>query len=91
MLIKGVIDVDLEAMKTAEHKVVGVKQTTKALKNGKALLVFVAGDAEERMTAPLREACEEHKVECLTAESMQALGKACGIHAGAAAAAILKP
>ena len=33
--------------------------------------------------------CEKQDVPCITVENMQALGKACGIHAGASAAAIL--
>ncbi len=80
----------LDDLKTAGAKVVGVKQTAKALQKQTASGVFIAADAEERITAPIKAACEKQNVDCLVVESMQALGKACGIHAGASAAAILK-
>lgn len=79
----------LDALKTAEAKVVGVKQTAKALQKKNASTVFIAADAEERITGPIKTECEKQNVLCVTVETMQALGKACGIHAGASAAAIL--
>ena len=81
---------DLDSLKSAGAKVVGVKQTAKALQKGTAVSVFIAADAEERITSPIKEACERQGVECICVETMQVLGKACGIHAGASAAAILK-
>ena len=79
----------LDALKTAEAKVVGVKQTAKALQKKNASTVFVAADAEERITGPIKAECEKQNVLCVMVETMQVLGKACGIHAGASAAAIL--
>lgn len=73
---------DLDSLKSAGTKVVGVKQTTKALQKGMALAVFIAADAEERITLPIKEACERQGIACISAETMQVLGKACGIHAG---------
>ena len=80
----------LDDLKTAVAKVVGVKQTAKALQKQTASAVYIAADAEERITAPIKAECEKQNVDCMVVESMQALGKACGIHAGASAAAILK-
>lgn len=80
----------LDDLKTAGAKVVGVKQTAKALQKNTASGVYIAADAEERITAPIKAECERQNVACLVVESMQVLGKACGIHAGASAAAILK-
>ncbi|MBO5993226.1 MAG: ribosomal L7Ae/L30e/S12e/Gadd45 family protein [Acidaminococcaceae bacterium] len=80
----------LDDLKTAGAKVVGVKQTAKALQKNTASGVYIAADAEERITAPIKAECERQNVDCLVVESMQVLGKACGIHAGASAAAILK-
>ena len=79
----------LDALKTAGAKVVGVKQTARALQKKNASTVYIAVDAEERITAPIKAECEKQDVPCITVENMQALGKACGIHAGASAAAIL--
>lgn len=77
-------------LEKAAKKVVGLKQTRRAVKEGKAELVFIAADAELRITNRVRQECAEANVECLTAESMQVLGRRCGIHAGASTAAILK-
>ncbi len=79
----------LDALKTAKSKVVGVKQTAKALQKKNAATVFVAADADEHITGPIKTECEQQGVQCTIVESMQVLGKVCGIHAGASAAAIL--
>ena len=66
------------------------KQTAKAVEKGTAKLVFIAADADIRISRPLLESCEAVGVKVITADSMHELGKACGIHVGAAAAAVLK-
>jgi len=69
--------------------VIGVKQATKALRRGEAAQVFVAADADAKLVRPLRELCAKAQVPLTEAESMAALGAACGIQVGAAAAAVL--
>ena len=80
---------NLETLKDAK-KVIGLKQVTKAVKRRSAEKVLLAGDADERVMKPLRELCQAEGIEVLEAESMKALGMACGIEVGAAAAAVLK-
>ena len=80
----------LEALMQAEKRAVGVKQTEKSVAKDNAAKVYVAKDADERVTENLLELCREKGVEIIEAESMNELGKACGIHVGAATAAILK-
>ena len=81
----------LDDLMQAEKRTVGVKQTEKAVNKGVALKVFVAKDADERVTEKLVELCEEKAVRVVMVETMHELGKACGIHVKAAAAAILNP
>mgnify|MGYP003456981968 FL=1 len=81
----------LDDLMQAEKRTVGVKQTEKAVVKGTALKVFVAKDADERVTENLVELCKEKAVELVMVETMHELGKACGIHVKAAAAAILNP
>ena len=71
-------------------KVVGIKQTLKAIKSGEARVVFIAKDADEAVTAPLINLAAEKQVEVLYVESMKELGKMCGIDVGAATAASLE-
>lgn len=80
----------LEALIQAEKRAVGVKQTAKSVAKNNAAKVYVAKDADERVTDNLLELCREKGVEIIEVESMNELGKACGIHVKAAAAAVLK-
>jgi large subunit ribosomal protein L7A len=80
----------MEELSTAAAKVVGIKQTTRAVLKGLVREVFVAADADARLTKPVVDLCKSQGVTCTQVPVMQELGKACGIHAGAAAAAILK-
>jgi len=79
-----------DQLKTAKRKSVGSKQTLKAVLKGEAKLVFVAKDAEPHVVKDLLKACQERGVEVVYAESMRALGAACGIQVGAASAAIIR-
>ena len=72
---------------SAASKVVGVKQVRRAIESGRAQTVFLAADAEGRVTAPIAALCEEKGVEVATGFSMTDLGRACGISVGAAVAA----
>ena len=70
-------------------KVVGVKQTRRAVQTGAAVTVFVARDAEKRAVSPVLDACEQAGLTVVWAETMAELGTACGIEVSAAAAAIV--
>ena len=70
-------------------KVVGIKQTRKAVLSGIALEVFVARDAEKRIVAPALDACEQMGLSVTWIETMSELGRACGIEVGAAVAALV--
>ena len=67
--------------------VVGSKQLRKALENGRAKQVWLAENADPALTEPLEALCEKCSVPCSWVPSKTALGEACGIEVGAAAAA----
>lgn len=71
-------------------KVIGVKQSLKAVGKGSALKVYLAEDADSRMTLPFQQACQTQNVPVIGGYSMEELGTACGIDVGAAAITILK-
>lgn len=79
----------LERLKNGK-KVIGIKQTMKAVAKGVAICVFLADDADERVLAPLEELCTQHDVETIRVVDMKSLGLACSIAVGAAAAAIVR-
>lgn len=68
---------------------IGTKQTTKAVEQGKAAKVFVAKDADPKLTGKIVSLADKMGVEVAYFETMKQLGKACGIEVGAATAAIV--
>ena len=79
----------LNTLKAAE-KVVGLKQSHRAVKSGRALRAYMAADAEERITKPFAESCAEAGVELVVVDTMSMLGEACDVKVGAAVAVELK-
>lgn len=79
-----------DSLKNARNKVVGLKQTQRALARGTVERVYLAGDAEEKVRRPLEETCRQLQVEIVGVPTMAELGKACGIQVGTAVAATLK-
>ena len=74
---------------TAKKKVVGLKQTRRAVAEGLAEWVYVALDADPLLTEPLMQLCREAGG-CITkVRTMKELGRACAIAVGTAAAAIV--
>ena len=74
---------------TAKDKVVGLKQTRRALAAGQAARVFLARDADPHITEPLEAICGLAGVPVEESYTMSELGSACGIAVGTAACAIL--
>ena len=72
------------------NKVIGIKQTTKALNQDKARVLFISEDAEKHLVEHIEQIAKEKNIETVYVDSMKDLGKACGISVGAAVAAILK-
>lgn len=71
-------------------KVIGVKQSIKAIAKDAAAKVYLADDADSRLILPLQQACQNQNVPVVGGFSMEELGTACGIDVGAAAITILK-
>lgn len=75
---------------STRDKIVGIKQLKKALAAGQAAKVFLAMDADPKLTAPIVETCQSGGVPLEQVPTMAELGRACGIEVGAAVAALLK-
>ena len=73
-----------------QPKVVGVKQSRRAVREGRATLVLLAVDADPVITHELAVLCREHGVDAQCAYTMSELGKAAGIHVGAAVVALVR-
>lgn len=78
-----------EKVSQAHNICIGTKQTIKMVEAGKAETVFIAEDADPRITLKLVNLCQKLGVSVVHVDSMKKLGKACGIDVGAATAASL--
>ena len=79
----------MEELKQARRRAVGAKETLKHLAAGDAVRVYIAKDADEHVRGPVLQRAGDAGVEVVEVESMQLLGRACGIDVGAAAAALI--
>ncbi|AMP20316.1 50S ribosomal protein L7Ae/L30e/S12e/Gadd45 [endosymbiont 'TC1' of Trimyema compressum] len=80
----------LDELKIAKRRTVGTKQTKKALQNSQLKAVYVAMDAEHKVTKPLVEIINKKGLPICWVETKYKLGKACGIEVGTAIAGVLK-
>jgi len=74
----------------SQEKVTGVKQSRKAIRDGRAKRVYLACDADPAITEPVADSCRSAGIPVETAYTMTQLGQACHITVGAAVVAVLK-
>lgn len=74
-----------------KNRVVGLKQTLKAIHDDAALRVYLAEDVDGFVYNKIVTACQEKGVTPVMIATMSELGSACGIDIGAATAAIVEP
>lgn len=79
----------LEALETG-RRVVGAKEVRRAITGGRALQVFLAGDADPALTQPIALLAQEAGLPLVTDVTRSQLGAVCGIAVGAVAAAVVK-
>ncbi|MEK3888991.1 50S ribosomal protein L7ae-like protein [Bacillus sp. FSL K6-3431] len=79
-----------EKVLQASNLIVGTKQTVRALKSGHVKEVFVALDADPRITDNIIFIANEMDVPIIKVDSMKKLGKACGIDVRATTVAIIQ-
>jgi large subunit ribosomal protein L7A len=71
------------------EKVVGVKQTAKALKSNQGKVLYVAKDADKKLVEPIIELAKTKSLQVVYVETMKELGNLCAIEVSAATALIL--
>ncbi|PUA34995.1 50S ribosomal protein L7ae-like protein [Paenibacillus elgii] len=78
-----------DRVKQAAKLTIGTKQVMKTVEQGQATEVFIAKDADPRITIKIVNLCKKCGVKVTYVDSMKMLGKACGIDVGAAVAAVV--
>jgi large subunit ribosomal protein L7A len=87
--LEDVVKLSYEKVLQASKLSIGTKQTLRSVESGKAAEVYVAKDADPRITMRIINHCKKTGVKVNYVDSMKQLGKACGIEVGAAMAAIV--
>lgn len=72
------------------NKVAGAKQVKRAMNDNRVLKLFVAGNADPRVTQPLAQLAVRRGIRVELVADMRDLGAACSISVGCAVAAIVK-
>lgn len=75
---------------TVKSRVVGVKQSRRAIAQGHAAKAFLACDADPVLLESLVKSCGENRIPVEKNYTMAQLGTACRISVGAAVAVLLK-
>ena len=75
---------------SGSNKVVGAKQAKRALRDGRAVRLFMAMDADPPLLQPLVPEAVNRQVPVSQVPTMKELGAACGIAVGAAVAVLTK-
>ena len=75
---------------SVSNKVVGVKQARRALRDGRAVRLYMAMDADPRLLQPLVQDAVNRQVPVRQVSTMKELGASCGIAVGAAVAVLTK-
>lgn len=76
-------------MNHSKNRVVGFKQTRKAIKENRAQLVYLAEDIDQSLFEEIKALCQEKHVKISYVKNRGELGRACGIDTKAATAAVL--
>lgn len=77
-------------MAAQEKKVIGLKQSMRAIEQDEALMVYIAKDANSALTTPVIALCSEKDIVVKYTETSRELGLANGISVCATVVCILK-
>lgn len=81
----------LQEIAENKDRIVGLKQTLRAVQNGQVAVVYVANNVESHVSRRVADFCREKKVPMVVLDCDQkALGGICEIEVGAAVVALLK-
>ncbi len=80
----------MDELKSSKKRIIGLKQTVKAVSENKVYKVYIANDADNYIKSSILKACNGKDLEILYVNTMKELGEACGIEVKASTASLLK-
>jgi len=72
------------------RKVIGARQSLRALKSGIVKRAIIAYDADERIVDGIKQLCMQKNISIEYVDTMKQLGKECNIEVGTSVVCILK-
>lgn len=90
LILKGEEGIELMEKLKTPYKVIGIKQTKAAIRDGKAMTVYIADDADFSVISDVIELCRSAGIDPVHVPTLKELGRACGIDVPCAAASVLK-
>ena len=79
----------MDGLKTSKKRIIGLKQTIKAIKEDRVSKVYVAKDADDHIINNVIKESNGKDIELIYVDTMKELGEACGIEVKASTASIL--
>ncbi|MBW9157492.1 ribosomal L7Ae/L30e/S12e/Gadd45 family protein [Clostridium sp. FP2] len=76
--------------KLVGQRVVGIKQTLKALKNNQGKILYIAKDADTNITDPILKLAKVNSLQIIFVDTMKELGNLCDIDVASATALLLE-
>lgn len=81
----------LQTIKEARQKIIGLKQTLRAIQQDRVQAVYIANDIDEHIMRQITEICQQKAVPLLqTNINQKELGRLCQIEVGAAVVSLIK-
>lgn len=82
---------DIQIIKEAKNKIIGLKQTLRAIQQDKVQVVYIANDIEEHILHQITEICEQKKVPLILLNfNQKEIGRFCQIEVGAAVVSLIQ-
>ncbi|HBE78923.1 MAG TPA: 50S ribosomal protein L7Ae-like protein [Firmicutes bacterium] len=81
----------VQAIKEAKQKIIGLKQTLRAIQQDHVSAVYMANDVEEHILRKISGPCQEKQIPLIkTSLTQKELGRLCQIEVGAAIVGIIE-
>ncbi len=81
----------LQAIKEAKHKIIGLKQTLRAIQQDKIDSVYIANDIEDHILRQITEMCRQNSIPLVPVNiNRKELGKLCRIEVGATVVSLMR-
>lgn len=82
---------DIQIIKETKNKIIGLKQTLRAIQQDKVKTVYIANDIEEHILRQITEICEQKAIPLIPLNfDQKELGRFCQIEVGAAVVSLIQ-